>query len=79
MKAKDVRILPPELRELAKLALSFKNKYRNDSDIAVVRMILALYEAISIEAQLHRSRRLERPRELRLHLSVPELRCYGTP
>ena len=42
MKTKDVRTLPPERRELAKPALSFKNKYRKDSDIAVVRMILAL-------------------------------------
>jgi hypothetical protein len=44
MKTKDVRTLPPELRELAKLALSFKNKYRKDSDIAIVRMVLALYD-----------------------------------
>jgi|PlaIllAssembly_1097288.scaffolds.fasta_scaffold04924_5 hypothetical protein len=49
MKTKDVRTLPPERRELAKPALSFKNKYRNDSDIAVVRMILALYEAITVK------------------------------
>jgi hypothetical protein len=44
MKTKDVRTLPPELRELAKLTLSFKNTYRKDSDISVVRMVLALYD-----------------------------------
>jgi hypothetical protein len=52
MKTKDVRTLPPALRELAKLALSFKNKYRNDSDIAVVRMILALYDDTKPEVQV---------------------------
>jgi hypothetical protein len=52
MKTKDVRTLPPELRELAKLALSFKNKYRNDSDIAVVRMILALYDDTKPKVQV---------------------------
>lgn len=52
MKTKDVRALPPELRELAKLALSFKNKYRNDSDIAVVRMILALYDDTKPKVQV---------------------------
>ena len=52
MKTKDVRTLPPELRELAKLALSFKNKYRNDSDIAVVRMTLALYDDTKPKVQV---------------------------
>ena len=52
MKTKDVRALPPELRELAKLALSFKNKYRNDSDTAVVRMILALYDDTKRKVQV---------------------------
>lgn len=52
MKTKDVRTLPPELRELAKLALSFKNKYRKDSDIAVVRMILALYDGSKPKVQV---------------------------
>ena len=52
MKTKDVRTLPPELRELAKLALSFKNKYRKDSDIAIVRMILALYDDAKPKVQV---------------------------
>ena len=52
MKTKDVRALPPELRELAKLALSFKNKCRNDSDTAVVRMILALYDDTKRKVQV---------------------------
>jgi hypothetical protein len=51
MKTKDVRTLPPELRELAKLALSFKNKYRKDSDIAIVRMVLALYDGAKPKVQ----------------------------
>ena len=42
MKTKEVPTLPPERRELAKPGLSFKSMYHNDSDIAVVRMILAL-------------------------------------
>jgi hypothetical protein len=52
MKSKDVRTLPPELRELAKLTLSFKNKYRKDSDIAVVRMVLALYDDTKPKVQV---------------------------
>jgi len=52
MKTKDVRALPPELRELAKLALSFKNKYRNDLGTAVVRMILALYDDTKPKVQV---------------------------
>jgi hypothetical protein len=52
MKTKDVRTLPPELRELAKLALSFKNKYRKDSDIAIVRMVLALYDDAKPKVQV---------------------------
>ncbi|MFZ0791962.1 MAG: hypothetical protein WAM94_20300 [Chromatiaceae bacterium] len=52
MKTKDVRELPSELRELAKLALAFKDKYRNDSDIAVVRMILALYDDTKPKVQV---------------------------
>jgi len=52
MKTKHVRTLPTELRDLAKLALAFKDKYRNDSDNAVVRMILALYDDTKPKVQV---------------------------